>query len=154
MRLFVASLITFCSLSFAVANDCYLSEKNAVTKKIFTEQDYSLALEQWLSQEPESPGLLSLLFAYNVYKKESSTVSNIKGDKRKHCYIGCRITQSASYEAAIYAAWYKEYKDLTDCNKSTSFERRDYEYTLEGADIGTLNTEPSHCHDTCSSLPR
>lgn len=154
MRLFIASLISILGLSFAQADECYLSEKNVVTKKIFTEQEYTQVLDEWLSQEPESPGLLNLLFAYNVYKNESSTVADIKGDKRRHCYIGCRITQSASYESAIYAAWYKEYKDLTDCSNSTSFERRDYEYTLEGADIGTLNTEPSHCHDTCSSLPR
>ena len=154
MSFFINYLFAFLLASQAMANNCFDSEFNVSAQTRFTAEDYFVTLNTWQSQEPESPGILELFLAYRIYKNESETTAEINGDKRQHCYIGCRITESVSYEAAMYAAWYKEYQDLTDCKRNTYFEVRDYEYTLKGAHEAEMNGESSSCYDTCSVIER
>lgn len=133
---------------------CYSSEKNVSTKKMFTENDWEEALADWDSKEPADPGILKLFAAYQVYQKELPTANTFKGDKRKHCYIGCRIAQDVSHDTAVYTAWYKEKEDLTDCVKGSYFELRDYEITVQGADLGLKNKDPKYCLEECSLVKR
>ncbi|MCC6138541.1 MAG: hypothetical protein IT287_07900, partial [Bdellovibrionaceae bacterium] len=120
----------------------------------FTEEAWNATLEDWNSLEPLDPGFLQLFYAWDLYNKEEAIVAKIKGDKRKHCYMGCRIAQQVSLDTAIYVAWYKEKKDLTDCKANTYFEVRDHEVTLQGAELGQVSAEPQYCMDECNAIKR
>ncbi len=54
-------------------------------------------------------------------------------DKYKHCWVGCQINNYCNAQAVIKAAWYKEWKDLTDCVSGTHFDPADYYATVAGA---------------------
>lgn len=133
---------------------CFETEKNVSTKKMFTDEEWQIALADWESKEPADPGIFKLFDAYQVYQAELPTANKFKGDKRKHCYIGCRISQAVSHDTAVYTAWLKEKDDLTDCAKGTYFELRDYDITVQGADLGVNNKDPQHCFDECSLIKR
>lgn len=121
---------------------------------MFTEVEWNTAIADWDTQEPEDPGIIKLFSAWQVYKKEAHAVKKIKGDKRKHCYMGCRIAQDVSYETAVYVAWMKEKEDLTDCQESTFFEVRDFEVTVDGAGLAATGTSKKHCLDQCLQIQR
>lgn len=151
--LFAFSILLFSGSAFA-QQACFENEKNVITKKMFTEEEWNIALKEWDAQEPKDPGILKLFFAWNVYNKELPTANKFKGDKRKHCYMGCRIAQDVSYETAVYVAWYKEKEDLTDCKVNSNFEHRDYEITIEGADLAHQGKGASYCFDECGKIKR
>ena len=151
--LIALSILLFSGSAFA-QQACYETEKNVTTKKMFTEDEWNAALEDWDAQEPKDPGILKLFYAWNVYNKELPTANTFKGDKRKHCYIGCRIAQDVSYETAVYVAWYKEKEDLTDCKKNSYFEHRDYEITIEGAELAKKSKDAKYCLDECGKIKR
>lgn len=155
MFLILAFFTTY-SLSFGAQAQqaCFETEKNVLTKKVFTEEDWKSTLKDWSASEPSSPGYVRLLLAWNLYNTEEAALKKIKGDKRKHCYMGCRIAQDISLETAIYVAWYKEKKDLTDCSIKTLFEEYDYEVTLKGAEMGQENSDSEYCLDQCNALKR
>lgn len=154
MKIFIAVAILFLSSTAFAQDACFEKEKNVLTKKIFTEKEWTTALDDWNAQEPTDPGILQLLFAWKVYNDELPTANKFKGDKRKHCYIGCRISQDVAFETAVYVAWYKEKEDLTDCAKGTLFELRDHDVTLQGAELGKQSTDPQFCFDECSGIKR
>lgn len=147
-------LILFSSALAIASPTCAENETDTETKESYSEELWNITLSDWELEEPEHPGYLQLFFAYNIYKREAKSGKKIKGDKRKHCYFGCKISQDLSYEAAHYVAWYKEYKDLTDCNKKTLFEIKDFLYTLEGAEIGQESTNKALCSEACRDIPR
>lgn len=152
--LFFLTISLFFSSSAFAQDLCFENEKNAETKVIFTEDEWTAAVVEWDAQEPQDPGILKLLAAWNVYKQESATTAKIKGDKRKHCYMGCRIAQSVSYETAVYVAWMKEKEDLTDCKASTLFEVRDFEVTVDGADLAKDSSKKNYCLEQCQQIKR
>lgn len=155
MKFLFTLLFSLCFTSIATAQSaCYENEKNVSTKKMFTEDEWNSAISEWDSQEPQDPGLLKLFAAWNVYKKEAPAVKKIKGDKRKHCYIGCRIAQEVSYDTALYVAWMKEKEDITDCDASTLFEWRDFEVTVHGAELAKDSSNEKYCLDQCTQIQR
>ncbi len=108
--------------------------------------------DQWASEEPESPGLLNLFFAYNLYSREKKKAEELRSDKQKHCYMGCKIAREVSMETAVYAAWYKEYQDLEDCSSKTYFEWKDYQLTVDGAIAGMAMGNTGSCMNYCKGL--
>ncbi|MBY0386153.1 hypothetical protein K2X05_13420, partial [bacterium] len=118
-------------------------------KDIYTEDQWYEHLEKWENKAPPSPGLLSLFKAHQTYKKELSTAQKLKNDKKKHCYIGCRIAQDTSLDVSTYVGWLKESEDIQDCDKKTFFEPLDFKSTVDGAEQAVVSSEPSFCFDYC-----
>ncbi len=151
--LFILLSTSLASTAYA-QNSCYDREINVNTKKAYTEEQWNLEIADWGAQEPKDPGVIKLFAAWKVYKNEAPAVKKIKGDKRKHCYMGCRIAQDVSYETAVYVAWMKENDDLTDCETSTYFEHRDFEVTVDGAELSKESSEKQFCLDECSKIKK
>ena len=135
--------------AFASSLSCAASEKNALTNRIFSVDEYREVLGEWEDAEPAAPGLLRLFRAYNLYQSEKPRVDKIRGDKAKHCFLGCRMAEEIDLKTAIYVAWYKEQKDLTDCNSKTLFEHADYDATVIGAETAMASPEVSDCYQVC-----
>lgn len=94
------------------------------------------ALEaRWAAAEPAAPSWTDLARASLAYKRESQSVRRLRGDKLRHCYIGCRIAISVNEDTAVYLGWLKEQWDLTDCDASTRFEPADERATALGAEL-------------------
>ncbi|WP_295900000.1 hypothetical protein [uncultured Bdellovibrio sp.] len=132
---------------------CYQSEGNPRTGKAFaTDQDYQEELSRWRSQAPSTPNPFSLLKAYNVYSSEKAFANSMKSDKRAHCYMGCRISQSTNYKTADYVGWLKEERDLKDCNRNTHYDEEDYVATLRGATFGESQKDAKGCLQACEQV--
>lgn len=145
------------SVSANAQSACYETEKNVTTKKMFTEDEWNTALMNWDTQEPTDPGIIALYGAWTVYKTALSEIKGNKkfnGDKRKHCYVGCRIAQDVDEVTATYVAWYKEKKDLTDCVEGSYFELRDHEATLLGIKLAEKSKDPQYCLDECVKIKK
>jgi len=109
----LATVIILTNVSAANASDmCWDNERNPYTKKAYTEADWFEHTERWNELMPEEASLWSLFWAHKTYKAELDTANNLKNDKRKHCYIGCRIAQDTSLAVSIYVGWLKESEDL------------------------------------------
>jgi len=130
-------------------HSCASSEINVSTWARFTPVDYQDALEYWRGEEPESPGLLQLFWGYRLYNQEKPNVEKIRNDKDRHCYLGCRLAEEVSYDLAVYVAWYKEDRDLRDCNPGTKFEQADFDYTIEGANAAAEASASIDCWQLC-----
>ncbi len=138
-------------LMAAAADMCWEQERNPYSKATYTETEWYEHTQAWNEREPEDPGLLSLFWAHQTYKHELETANSLKKDKRKHCYIGCRIAQDTSLEVGTYVGWLKESEDLADCNRNTLFETLDYQSTIEGAEHGATVKSPEECYDFCET---
>lgn len=118
------------------AEECYRQEINPITRKPYTDkvkwQDDGRDLRRSF---PAMPGLFDLHKGYQVGVRESRIASGLRGDKIKHCYVGCRISNETSFEVAVYAAFFKEERDLQDCNPRTHFDLKDIDATVAGADL-------------------
>ncbi len=135
----------------ASAHGCWESERNPYNWLIYTESEWTSHSQAWSRIQPEEPTLWSLFWAHQTYKQEYQKASTLKNDKRKHCYIGCRIAQATSLEVSIYVGWLKESEDLADCNRKTYFELLDYQSTIEGAQHGAANSDPTECFNYCEN---
>lgn len=137
---------------------CFENEIDPQTRKIYRGEDpYNADLEKLLAAEPPRPGMYSMYRTYNLVKAETPKANQLKNDKRAHCYMGCRIANDISVEAAEYAAWYKEHKDLTDCVKRSRFELKDIVATQVGIRIGEKNSphaDVDFCQQTCRTQVR
>ena len=141
----------FLVLMASASDMCWEQERNPYSKATYTEAEWQEHTQAWDERQPEEPSLLSLFWAHQTYKQELETANTLKNDKRKHCYIGCRIAQDTSLEVSTYVGWLKESEDLSDCNRKTLFETLDYQSTIEGAEQGSLVSEPQECYDFCES---
>lgn len=150
LSLFLSVLFPLTS-SAAQPTACWAKEVNPISKKPYTEQQWMADLSRWQQQEPENPSLWQLFLAHQTYQDELDVTKKIKGDKRKHCYMGCRIAQTTSYEVSFYIGWLKESEDLQDCDKKTNFEPLDQQSTADGAAVGADSPTPQSCRDYCSS---
>jgi len=116
---------------------------------------HSTALKQWIKRRPPDPSFYKLERAYAFSYYESGLVNRLfKYDKAKHCLVGCRIAQDIDFETAEYAAWYKEYTDLIDCNSKSKFETLDYVFTLWGAYRGTESQDFLYCVEKCEMITK
>jgi len=122
-----------CTVASAADVACYQNEIDPSTRRIYaSESEYESDLEELLHRrQPPDPGLFKLAFAYKVYK-EAAAEQQFRTDKVAHCYMGCLLASRVDEETATYAAWYKEVKDLTDCNRKTHFEWEDIKATERG----------------------
>jgi len=152
MKLIASSFLVLSLLSssaFAAA-ECYTQEFNPQTNKPFTSvAEYNSARKEWQAKAPESPNMFSLAKAYAIYTSEKNAALKIGNDKNAHCYIGCRISQEASYRVAEYVGWLKEDRDLKDCNPNTHFDESDYEATTTGAHLGESQVDADGCAAVC-----
>lgn len=132
------------------AQESYKEQGGSFTSKLEWEQ----VRKEWnnIRSLPHDPRLV--LKAYHLAKAETKKAGQLGGDKMAHCYMGCRIAQETDYETARFAAWYKEMKDLTDCNPNTAFEYADYAVTCLGAELRAAT--PEQCVQQCGDylLPR
>lgn len=132
------------------AEACFSQEESPETLKPFTSvEEYNSVVQEWKYREPRSPGLVALARAYAVYSSEKAVTAKITGDKRAHCYVGCRISQEVDYRTAEYVGWYKEDKDIKDCNKNSHFDIADFDATADGAQLGQSQPDRKGCMAAC-----
>ncbi|MBX3017354.1 MAG: hypothetical protein KF767_05655 [Bdellovibrionaceae bacterium] len=157
-KLLVLFILAFALPAFAEEPACYQNEIDPATRKLYRDEaPYQADLEALLASEPTRPGMYTLYRAYNLSKAETPNANALKNDKRAHCYIGCRLANDISVEAAEYAAWYKEHRDLTDCQKASRFEPQDILATQVGIRLGEQNVphaDKAFCQRTCRQSVR
>jgi hypothetical protein len=134
-------------------SDCFLSEIDPSTKKVYQNKaQWDADLKGIWDSAPISRNPFLLFRGYEVSIVESRNAKGIGSDKRKHCYVGCRIAEEVGYDIAIYAGIYKEDLDLTDCKISTRFDRSDLLATLVGAGIAKESpgrADAAFCRSQC-----
>lgn len=137
---------------------CFANEVDPATRRAYANEDqYRADLEALLQAEPPRPGLYTLYRAYNLSQAETPNAQALKSDKRAHCYIGCRIANDFGAAAAEYAAWYKEHRDLTDCDRRSRFEPQDIVATQVGIRLGETHApraDKSLCQQQCRQRVR
>lgn len=113
-------------------------------------------IEDWLKKNPGNVGVFDLYRGLSVANAESRFVSAKTGDdKARHCYVGCRIATDVNLATAFYAGWFKEQRDLTDCDPGTHFDPLDEEATRRGAWVGAgledlpLQDRQQACLEAC-----
>lgn len=147
------SLILSTVPSFAFADDCYLHEIDPQTKRVYqNEAQWKADQDKLWAAAPPSPSLYRLKKGYDVAISESGISRGIGSDKRKHCYVGCRIANDVGHDVAVFAAYYKENKDLLDCNSKTHYDLADIPATVRGADLAMASKSPAdkdYCWKEC-----
>ncbi len=145
-------LISLCISHLSFAQDsCWQNEIHPINVTPYTQAEWENAITQWQTQKPSAPLITDLFKAHKTYKNELSTAQKLGNDKRKHCYIGCRIAQDTSLEVATYVGWMKELEDLQDCDKNTFFEPLDMQATTDGALASTNLTSQKGCYKYCKT---
>lgn len=136
--------------AFANAADtCWTRENYKEEGRPFSSwHEWNQTRTDWLKRKSLAYNPLYLIKAYKIAQTEAARAESLGGDKMAHCYIGCRISQETNFETAHFAAWYKEMKDLTDCNPSSSFEYTDYAVTYFGAQLRAQT--PRQCIQLCA----
>lgn len=97
----------------------------------------SMDVSDWIKIQPDLPSWQMLADIENT-AKEARDYARSKGgnDKVLHCLAGCYVAKKLDYTSAVLVGWYKELADASDCSKSTSFEKKDYDATVKGARAG------------------
>jgi hypothetical protein len=159
--MFKAALIAlfFPILSFADTSkgDCYRNEIDPHTRRFYENRAQWEAdrAELW-RLAPSAPSFYRRWQGYKVAMAESVSSRGIGSDKRKHCYVGCRIAAQVGADVAEYAAYYKEDKDILDCNPQTHFDLTDITATMAGASLAIIpeRSDPGFCRAECRKLIR
>ncbi|MBL7556738.1 MAG: hypothetical protein JNM24_13030 [Bdellovibrionaceae bacterium] len=152
LKLLVFIFLSHLSLALAETDDlCWTKEENSATKQPYSSfNEWDNDVFEWKRKYHAQFNLVLLVKAFSAYSKERAKASSFGNDKIAHCYIGCRIAQRTDFRTSRFAAWYKEFKDITDCNMDTHFETKDYEATLLGAEAG--RNKKTNCELVCPSL--
>ena len=90
------------------------------------------------------PGLSSIC-GYFAAQRAKRDINASWGDKFKHCYIGCRIAKDCDDDAANFAGWYKEWKDLTDCKSNSRFDPADHTATKPTRRVNRNTSCTAYC---------
>jgi hypothetical protein len=162
LRLLTFTFISLSLLNFSVAYEACENEINVTIKKTKQGKNTVLSEEEWhteyqslAAQEPYAPSKLVLGYAYWIYTSEEEWAAKYKNsqDKKKHCFMGCRLAKSVSLSTATYLAWYKEYQDLTDCDAKTFFDLEDQVATIFGAEYGVSGAvaDSEDCFNYCNA---
>lgn len=94
----------------------------------------STTVNDWPKLQPPLPNWKLLTELEKTANEARLYARSIGGnDKKLHCLAGCFVAKKLDYKSAVLIGWLKELSDASDCSKSTSFEKRDYEATIWGA---------------------
>lgn len=153
MKSITILFFVFISMNQAFASEtlrCWANENDPRNHQPYTsEAAWRNDISTWENQNVQVVSPLKLAIAYKVYKSELKNTKLLANDKVVHCVMGCKIMQQTDYKTANFLAWYKEYNDLTDCQKNSNFEFLDYEATVYGADTAARALD---CHKTCDDV--
>lgn len=107
----------------------------------------STTIEEWMKIQPPLPNWKRLAELEKTANEARVYARSIGGnDKKLHCLAGCHVAKKLDYPSAVLIGWIKELSDASDCSKSTSFEKRDYEATVWGAKaIDSQKTCENYC---------
>lgn len=146
---------------------CYQKEIDPQTKRVYqNEAQWNVDQKKLSDATPRMPNFLRLKWGWDLSRIEIKKTKGIGSDKRKHCYVGCRIGYDIGHDVAVYAGYYKEADDITDCNIKTHFDLKDIDATILGADIAKKCAEEStkenpkqadeeYCRTECrAAIPR
>ena len=137
------------------AGDCYQHEIDPHTRRIYQNRAQWEAdrTDLWKSA-PSAPSFYRRWQGYKVAMAESPNSRGIGSDKRQHCYVGCRIAAVVGPDVAEYAAYYKEDKDILDCNPKTHFDLTDIKATMAGAALAKIpeKSDGEFCRAQCRKL--
>jgi hypothetical protein len=148
-----ALILSSGAFASATGEECFRSEIDPSTKRVYQNKAQWDADQKaiWaLAAGPPNP--FRLLRGYEVSMSESKNSKGMGSDKRKHCYVGCRIADEVGHDVAIFAGIYKEDRDITDCRTKTLFDPADLEATILGADLAKRNADRSDaafCREEC-----
>lgn len=118
----------------AHAAECFENELDPHTDRPYQNQaQWEADIQELWAPNPPIPWIFDLMKGREVAEKESK--ERVGSDKRRHCYVGCRIANVVNYDVAVYAGYFKEDQDLKDCKRSTRYEPEDLAATILGAEI-------------------
>lgn len=150
--------LAYVSFGAAAEDECWRNEIDPSTRRPYQNAaQWNADKKSLAAQYPAMPNLFSLQKGYRVGVEESRKAARMRPDKRQHCYVGCRIANEAGYEVAVYAAYYKEDKDINDCNPKTHYDPKDIEATIAGARLaqGASNSADARfCNAKCAMAYR
>ena len=116
-------------------------------------EQWTRKFDEWTDKRPKHPGLVAaakgLAAAFRAGRAFGDD-SQTQNDKWQHCVLGAEIGHSSSLEVASFAAWLKEFQDLTDGRTSTGFDEVDYEATVDGA-RQSISTKCENCAEVCAA---
>jgi hypothetical protein len=136
MKALVLSCLCFMSAMALAEEECWRKEIDPATRRIYQNAaQWEADKKVLVAKYPPMPNLFNLQKGYRVGLEESRKAARMRPDKRQHCYVGCRIANEAGHDVAVYAAIYKEDKDINDCNPRTHYDLKDIDATIAGADI-------------------
>lgn len=97
--------------------------------------EWSRTVREWEARRPPFPGPAKSAMAGTVGLRLTRQLDQdgIRNDKWKHCKLGAEIAAATDKRTAEYAAWMKEYRDLTDGNSGSGFDEIDFNATVDGA---------------------
>lgn len=124
-----------------------LYAKALLCKPLEKDLKSSMDVNNWIKIQPALPDwqmLANIEATANESRKYARSVGG--KDKILHCLAGCFITKKLDYKSAVLVGWMKELSDASDCSKKTSFEKKDYEATIIGAKLASVNKE---CDKLC-----
>jgi len=138
------------------ADECYQHETDPRTGWIYQNRaQWEADRKDLWKVTPRMPSILRLKRGYDVAMVESVKSRGIGSDKRQHCYVGCRIAAEVGADIAEYAAYYKEHKDISDCDPHTHFDLADISATLKGAEAGAMHSvkaDAAFCRLECRKI--
>ena len=141
---------SFSLTAFAEIEPCWRLEINPRTEEKYNSvSDWNRAMWDWERASPLKPSPAQLFAASKIYFAYNGQVTNWNFDKAAHCFLGCKMSQEISFQAAQYTAWFKEFGDLRDCNEHTHFGQADYNATIQGAALG--QDKNMNCEQLCAS---
>lgn len=113
-----------------------------------TDPKTSLDVSSWIKIQPRLPKWQLLAEIETTANEARNYARNIRGnDKLRHCLAGCYVAKKLDYTSAVLVGWYKELSDASDCSKNTTFEKKDYDATINGAKIGRSSKD---CEKFCN----
>lgn len=162
-KITLLTLSLFSSPSFADFGDGFakiifqkkvdqLHEKALLCSPLEIDPKSSLDVTDWVKMQPPLPAWSMLAQIEEVAEESRKYARSIKGsDKRLHCLAGCYIARKLDYKSAVLVGWLKELSDASDCSKKTSFEKKDYDATIEGA---RAHSSKEDCEIVCKSTTK
>lgn len=153
----IALFFPICAFAGEGDPDCFAKEIDYHTGRRYqNRQQWDADRELLAKSSPKMPANVVRVFrGYRVGKIESVNSKGIGSDKRQHCYVGCRIADEEGFEVAEFAAYYKENKDIEDCNPKTHYDQTDIAATLLGAKVALkapVRADAAYCRTECRKL--